>query len=714
MTGASAAPRAPLVAPPLRQDLELIATAPDINGARRWVIYDPLQHKFVAIGQSAYAVLQVWADGKTIEHLVQDAWESHAETIEPDDVARFIHYLQSSRLTLDAPGGGWRALAASAERSKPSFASHLLHTYLFFRIPLMQPERFLRATLFAVRPFGSFSFAFLITIFGTVGLYLVSREWDEFRATFAGVATVEGAAFLGCALMLVKLVHELGHAYVATSLGCRVPVLGVAFILGAPLLYCDVTDTWRLKSSWARLRVDIAGICADLSVACLATFLWAFLPPGIVKHFVFSLATAGWVLSLTMNLNPFMKFDGYHIASDILGLENMQDRAMSIGRWRLREILFALKATPPEVLSPRLTTALSFYAWALWVYRLVVFTGIALVIYHFFFKLAGLVLFTVEIGYFLIAPLVRELLEWWKMRHKIIVSGRSLVTLAALVLAVAFVTLPLSTHVRMPAVLAAPQLTSLYTPVPARVAKIHVGAGDKVETGTALVALVSHDLTQDIKLNRLKAEVVALRLDRGAGDSDDRSEAVVLENERAALKQQADGLIRQRNELNMSAPFAGVVVEMLPALQVDRTLSAREAVLVLRGGRGGEVQGALDEGDVWRLKAGAEAVFVPNDTSLPHVKVTIRSISRSAMATITPLELAASHGGRIADRQDARRQPVPVTAQYAVTANTYDDLPDAYQSHSSTGVIVAVGAPESVLSSAWRQILKVLVRESGL
>ena len=41
----------------------------------------------------------------------------------------------------------------------------------------------------------------------------------------------------------------------------------------------------------------MAGIAADLAVACVATFVWAFLPPGLLKHFAFSLATAGWALS---------------------------------------------------------------------------------------------------------------------------------------------------------------------------------------------------------------------------------------------------------------------------------------------------------------------------------------------------------------------------------------------------------------------------------
>ena len=238
-------------------------------------------------------LLQVWRAEQSIETVVADAWTHFSETLAPADVETFVTFLQASRLTLEPPGGGWRAFATAAAVQKNSWFSHLLHTYLFFRIPLFQPERMLRATAAQVRFFGSRWFASAVSIIGITGLYLVSREWDEFRATFAGVATLEGAVLLAIAVMLIKLIHEFGHAYVATHHGCRVPVLGVAFILGAPLLYCDVTDAWRLTSRRARLQVDVAGILADISVACLATFLWAFLPHGLTKHFMFSLATAG-------------------------------------------------------------------------------------------------------------------------------------------------------------------------------------------------------------------------------------------------------------------------------------------------------------------------------------------------------------------------------------------------------------------------------------
>ena len=699
--------------PALRQDLELLEAATDIDGAPRWLIYDPLQHKFFAIGRSAHVLLQIWRTDASVEDISAEAWRQFSETLPPADIAEFIGFLQAGRLTLAASGGGWRALAATAEKQRTSWSSHLLHTYLFFRIPLFRPERFLRWTLPRVRPLGTRGFAVFISLTGAAGLYLVSREWDEFRATFAGVATLEGAAMMGIALMLVKLIHEMAHAYVATAYGCRVPVLGVAFILGAPLLYCDVTDAWRLKSRKARFRIDTAGILADLAVACLATLLWAFLPPGIAKHFVFSLATAGWVLSLTMNLNPFMKFDGYHIAGDLLGIENMQDRAMAMGCWRLREILFGLGAPPPEAMRPPVRWALTLYAWSLWLYRLVVFTGIALLVYGFFFKVAGLVLFAVEIGYFVIAPVMREMREWWNMRRAIAASGRIFVSGGLLAAVVGLLAIPLSSSVQIPAVLGAAEVARLYPALPARVGRIHVVHGDSVEAGDRLVGLDSTDLVQALELNRLKTAVISMRLDRGASDTTDKEEAVVLENELSALRQQSEGLIRQRAELDLTAPFAGQVVEMLASLQTGRTLDPREPVLVIRGNGDGQVRGALDERDLWRLREGAEAVFVPDDLNLPRVAVRIESISLSAMAVLDQVELAGNHGGRVAARADARHQPVPVSAQYAIRGRTVAGLPDDFRVRSAAGVVVAEGTAESLMSRAWRQILKVLVRESG-
>jgi len=89
------------------------------------------------------------------------------------------------------------------------------------------------------------------------------------------------------------------------------------------------------------LAIGAAGMIVEIAIAILCTSLWHFLPDGAVRSSVFSIATATWVLTLLINLNPFMRFDGYFLLSDYLGVANLQQRAFSLARWRLRELLFA-------------------------------------------------------------------------------------------------------------------------------------------------------------------------------------------------------------------------------------------------------------------------------------------------------------------------------------------------------------------------------------
>lgn len=72
----------------------------------------------------------------------------------------------------------------------------------------------------------------------------------------------EGLAAYSFALIGVKFLHELGHAFAAKRLGCRVPTMGIAFLVMWPVAYTDTNETWRLTNRLERLRVAAAGIAA--------------------------------------------------------------------------------------------------------------------------------------------------------------------------------------------------------------------------------------------------------------------------------------------------------------------------------------------------------------------------------------------------------------------------------------------------------------------
>ncbi|CAK0760978.1 putative peptide zinc metalloprotease protein [Azospirillaceae bacterium] len=112
-----------------------------------------------------------------------------------------------------------------------------------------------------------------------------------------------------------------------------------------------------------------------------------------------------------------MRFDGYYLLSDWLQISNLQSRSFALARWWLRRTLFAFDEPIPELFPSSTHRFLLLYAFLTWFYRAIVFFGIALLVYHYFFKVLGVFLMAIEIGWFLLLPVVREFGEWWKRRH---------------------------------------------------------------------------------------------------------------------------------------------------------------------------------------------------------------------------------------------------------------------------------------------------------
>ena len=64
------------------------------------------------------------------------------------------------------------------------------------------------------------------------------------------------------------------------------------------------------------------------------------------------------------------------------------------------------------------------FALFTWIYRLMVFIGIALLVYYFFFKLLGILLMILELVWFIGKPVMKELEVWKKRRAEISTSRR--------------------------------------------------------------------------------------------------------------------------------------------------------------------------------------------------------------------------------------------------------------------------------------------------
>ena len=697
--------------PPLRDDLQILTGTPTPEGVPTWNILDPVRHQYFQIGWGAFQILSQWSAGSA-KQLVNRVTGTTTANITMQDVKELVDFLYRNNLTRDAPMGGSKGLHEQAERAKQHWALKVLHSYLFFRVPLWNPDRFLRATLPIVAPCFSLTALLVVGMLAMVGLIGVVRQWESFTNTFLHFFTPLGLTAYVLGLMGVKILHELGHAYTAVRYGCTVQTMGVGFLVMVPVLYTDTTDSWRLTSRRQRAAIAAAGTVVELSLAALATFLWHLAPEGVFRSVLFVLATTSWIMGLLINFNPLLRFDGYYVLSDWLGVPNLQGRAFALGQWRLRELLFAWGDDPPEALSRSRQRILVGYAWAIWVYRVGMFLGIAILVYHFFFKVVGVILFLVEIGWFLAWPVWQEVQVWWKRREDVAQSVRGRVVILAVVIVLVAGFLPLDSTVSIPAVLEATERTSLYPPAPGKILDILVREGEEVEAGQRLLIMESPQLERRIRLIEERIAGLETRLQREPAYQEDRDDHQVVLETLKGEQQELDGVLALKEQLVMIAPFAGRVTDLSPSLYPGRWVNTKEPLAHVVGQEGDIIYAFASEEQHGRLGVGREGWFYPDDLMRPPRRSQVKDLRHVDEAKVVLPYVASIYTGAIPVRQDEQGTLRPEHSVYRVELEVDDDQPRWDQ--VVRGVVQLEGSGESVLGRLWTRALSILIRESGL
>ncbi|RAU20116.1 peptidase M50 [Paramagnetospirillum kuznetsovii] len=697
---------AALALPPLRDELSLHPGPTSLDGSPSWTIRDPVRNRYFRIGWIAFEALSRWNESPaTVAEAV------NADTtldIDAEDVLDVARFLVGNQLTRPQSPADTRRLAEQAAALHPSWFQWLLHHYLFFRIPLVRPDRGLDWLAPWVAWLGSTGFRRTTMAALVLGLILIARQWDVFAASFVDNLSLSGMLSYGVALTVVKVIHELAHAFTAKRFGCRVPTMGVAFLVMWPVLYTDVNETWMLASRRQRLLVGSAGIAAELSVAAWATLAWAFLPDGALRQAMFVLATLTWVSSLAINLSPFMRFDGYFLLMDALEIPNLHPRAFAMARWWLREALFGLGEDAPEAMPPARRHALVTFAFAVWIYRLALFLGIAVLVYHFFIKAVGVALFVVEIGWFVALPIWSELRQWAE-RKTVILAGRRWRSFAfglGSLLLVALI--PWHSTIEAPAVLSAEVATPLFLPAPSRLASMEVARNQHVTKGTRLLIFTSPDMERRraasaARLTGKNAELEAVRLDPFGRErlSALTEEVSRLQAEQAALEAEAERLI-------LVAPHDGIVLDLLPNLHPGDWLSPKQQLGLVRADDRPQAVAYVTEDDLERIRIGDEASFIPRGLDHFRRHGTVTGIDRNPARTLPEQTLAAPYGGDIPVRPQGQAL-VPQGSYFRVTMAMDGAPPDI----KLVGHADIKGQGQSLIGRAVRSMLVVLVREWG-
>jgi putative peptide zinc metalloprotease protein len=304
------------------------------------------------------------------------------------------------------------------------------------------------------------------------------------------------------------------------------------------------------------------------------------------------------------------------------------------------------------------------YAWLTWAYRLVLFIGIALLVYHLFFKLLGIILFVVEMGVFVMRPVMSELKEWHSRRDRILASRRGRGLLLGLGALLLLALLPLDRHVSAPAVMGPIAAVPVVAGDPARVERVLVRNGQRVAVGTPLIELVAPDIETAAAQARLRIARIETQLARGGADAEDLSARLVLERELAAERDELAGFDRRSARLVLRAPIAGIVADLDNQVSPGRWLGGAEVVARIVAPSDYDVQAFVREDDIGRIGDGALARFVPDDPVLRSRAAKLTGKSASAIQHMDQPILASTQGGPIAVNEDAAKSLRPREALY--------------------------------------------------
>ena len=692
-----------LALPPLREDLQLHPGPAQKDGSPSWVVEDPLRGRFYRIGWLEFEVLQRWplGDARAVAQQVAQETLLHPSVEEVLAVKQFFlqHELSRNQELLDKAG--------TDQLPKPGLAKKALHHYLMFRIPLVNPDRFLGRFLPWALPLLGQRALWLSVWAGVIGLLLAVQQWETFASTFVETLSWGGLLSYGVALVFAKVLHEFGHAFTAKRLGLRVPRMGVAIVLLLPMLYTDTGETWRLTRQRDRFAIAVAGMRIELMLAAWCTLAWSFLPEGGLRSAMFFLATTSWLMTLAINASPFMRFDGYYMLSDATGIPNLHDEAARLVKHFLRKHLLGLQAPAPLVQGHEAPHWLLGFGLITMVYRFFLFLGIAVTVYHYFFKLLGIFLFAVEIWWFVLRPAVSELAVWWQARQE--VSQKQLRrTLAAVGLLLLALLLPWHGQIHAEGWIRAGQEFAVYPPRAAVLQALHVQT--TVQKDQAVAELSSPDL--DLREARASARMDALGSRLQAGQTPAAKNTESQRSTREQLQQQrveVSGADAEAHQLHLVAPFAGALVDVARDVASGLVLARQEVLARVIDPGSWIAEIFVDEDDIQRVRQGANVKAYVHSLDGEVLRGQVTEIDAVPVEQLPSDMLAARHGGKLLTTDDPGTLK-PRRSLYRLRV-ALQVAPAMQQARLAAFVID--GQRISLADSLWRGLLSTLMLQAN-
>lgn len=674
------------------------------RGERWYVVRDPAGNQFHRLSDAAYRFVGLLDGTRTIG----EAWELVGGQLADDaptqpEVIQILSQLYAANLIETNVTPDAQVLLRRHKKQMQQKMKQRLMNVLFPRVPLWDPDRFLKRWMPAVGPLISWWGAVVWLVVVGLAVAMLVPEWQRLKTGAANAIAPGNWIFLWVTFVALKFIHELGHAFACRRFGGECHEMGIMLLVLIPTPYVDASSAWSFPNKWHRIFVGAGGMVVELFIAALLAFIWLNTAPdtllGQLSYNAMLIASFSTVI---FNANPLLRYDGYYMLSDWLEIPNLQMKSREYFFGLFKRHIFRVKSQQP-LPSPGQRAWLFVYHILSSVYR--VFIGFAIMLMVLYSlpepaKIVGLFMFAGAFITFLVVPvfkLLKYLLIEPELHRK---RGRAWAFVLA-VSAVAVVLLGMirfPVHVRAEGPVQPASRAYLYVQTPGFVEEVLARDGQQVEKGQAILRMTNDQLERD--LDQAAARIRQLELQRQKAAVEDPALRAIIEDEIATRRRELDELQRRQDELTIRAPMAGrLVAPDLRSLR-GRFLDRDEQSLgMVAGGEGLVVYATLEQRES-SLVSGAtdpktEVRLVGrSDVVLRAARIELDPAGRRQVRD--PMVTYAGGGGLQADPSDRSGRTtigqhfelrvtlpeadfVPVAGQRAVVRVTLDSKPLIWQ-----------------------------------
>ncbi len=525
------------------------------------------------------------------------------------------------------------------------------------KVPLWDPEVFLNKHYNKVRWIFSIWVALAWLLLIGYSLLQSVIHWPQISQHFSINALSPYNLLLVFLLYPpIKILHEMGHAFSARLEGGEVHEMGINFLMFMPIPYVNVSTSTLFRNKYKRILVSAAGILVESFLAALGLLLFLATEPGLIQDIGFNIFMIGGISSLFFNGNPLLKYDGYYILADALGIPNLYARSGHYWRYWFQRYLFGLGDVSSPANAPGETFWFIAYSILSLLYRLAVLWFIFVVVTEKFFIL-GLILAIWLLSLQIFMPLYKALHfivsspDLRHNRHRALIVSTSLI--ATLIAVIGFV--PVTSYTLAEGVVWQPDEALLKARQDGFAGPLQVASNQMVKAGTPVIRL--HDPFLETEARIARAKVSELRSRYRAKRVTNLVEAGIIKEAISVAESELNHIIDKINSMSVTAFKSGKI--LLPEAEdlPGRFVRQGELLGYILDKQPPTIRMAVSQDNIGQLRQNIEGITI-RLASDPHRDYSAEIIRQAPEATnqLPSAALTTIGGGKFIINPDSKDQ----------------------------------------------------------